>query len=56
MATATPLVAAGDILEAAVAFFVSIQNGSTELERHPSHRPVEGFVPGPAFEKLNWKA
>ncbi len=69
MTTASPRVAAGDILEAAVAFadlglqpgnpfafFVSIQNGSTELERHPSHRPVEGFVPGPAFEKLNWKA
>ena len=38
------------------AFFVSIQNGTAELERHPAHRPAESVVPEPAFEKLNWKA
>jgi hypothetical protein len=66
---ATPQLAAGDILEAAVsfaelgirpgsafAFFVSIQNDAVELERHPAHRPIESSVPEPAFEKLNWKA
>jgi len=69
MNTASPRMAAADILEAAVsftdlglrpgsafAFFVSLQNGAVELERHPAHRPVESFVPEPAFEKLNWKA
>ncbi len=67
--SASPKVAAAEILEAALpfvdlglrpnnafAFFVSIQNGGVELERHPAHRPVESFVPEPAFEKLNWKA
>ena len=66
---ASPKVAAADVIEAAVpfadlglrpnnpfAFFVSIQNGGLELERHPTHRPVESFVPEPAFERLNWKA
>jgi alpha-amylase/alpha-mannosidase (GH57 family) len=64
-----PRVAAGEILEAAVpfadlglqptnpvAFFVSIQQGGVEIERHPAHRPVETVVPERAFEKLNWKA
>jgi alpha-amylase/alpha-mannosidase (GH57 family) len=67
--SATPKIAAAEILEAALpftdlglrpsspfAFFVSIQNGTQELERHPAHRPVESFVPEPAFERLNWKA
>ena len=62
-------VAVGEILEAAIsfadlglrannpfAFFVSIQHGSVELERHPAHRPIESLVPTPDFEKLNWKA
>jgi hypothetical protein len=62
-------VAVGDILEAAVpfadlgtgandpfGFFVSIQSGTTELERHPAHRPVESAVPGPEFDALNWRA
>ena len=66
---AMPRVAATEILEAAVrfadlglkpntafAFFVTIHQGAAELERHPSHRPVESFVPEPAFEDLNWKA
>ncbi len=67
--TATPKVAAAEVLEAAVpfadlglrpnnpfGFFLSIQRDSTELERHPAHRPVEGLVPEAAFEKQNWKA
>jgi hypothetical protein len=69
IASATPKIAAAEILEAALpftdlglrpsnpfAFFVSIQNGNQELERLPAHRPVESFVPEPAFERLNWKA
>ena len=38
------------------AFFVSIQNGPAELERHPVFRPVEGRVPDGNFERLNWRA
>jgi alpha-amylase/alpha-mannosidase (GH57 family) len=62
-------VVAGDILEASVgfsdlglkagdpfAFFVSIQSGTAELERHPAFRPVEGHVPDENFERLHWKA
>jgi hypothetical protein len=65
----SPRVAAAEILEAAIpfadlglrpnmpfAFFVTIHNRSSELERHPAHRPVEGIVPEPAFEDLHWKA
>jgi len=67
--TAAPRIAAADVVEAAVpfadlglranspfGFFISIQQGTTELERHPAHRPVEGLVPEPAFERLNWRA
>jgi hypothetical protein len=62
-------VAADEILEASVsfaslglaandpfAFFVSLQVGSNEVERHPAHRPIEAVVPDRSFEKLNWKA
>jgi alpha-amylase/alpha-mannosidase (GH57 family) len=69
MTGATPEVAARDIVEVSVsfadlgleasdpfAFFVSIQRGATDVERHPAHRPVESFVPESTFEKLNWKA
>ena len=68
-AEAPPGVAAGDILEVAIpfaalglrpnapfAFFVTIHNHGTELERHPANRPIESVVPEPAFEELNWKA
>ena len=61
--------AAADILEAVVpftaldlkpdspfAFFVSLQSGNGEIERHPGHRPIESTVPGADFEKLNWRA
>jgi alpha-amylase/alpha-mannosidase (GH57 family) len=69
LASASPRIAAGDIVEVSVpfadlelqarnpfAFFVSIQKSGAELERHPQHRPVESHVPEPFFEKLNWKA
>ena len=69
LTTATPAVAAADILEAAIpfsdlglrpnspfAFFVTMHNASVELERHPAHRPIESHVPEPTFEELNWKA
>ena len=62
-------VAAGEILEAAIpfadlglvagdpfAFFVSVQRGGAELERHPVFRPIEGRVPEATFERLLWKA
>ena len=62
-------VAAHEIVEASVpfsdlglkpgdpfAFFVSIQSGLAELERHPAFRPVEGRVPDSDFERLHWRA
>ena len=62
-------VAARDILEASIlfrdlglkpgdpfAFFVSIQSGAAELERHPVFQPVEGRVPDADFERLHWRA
>ena len=55
---ATPRVAAHDILEAAIPFsdlglrsntpfefFVTVDNGTQEIERHPAHRPVSSVVP-----------
>ena len=38
------------------AFFVSIQRGATELERHSQFRPVEGRMPEKTFERELWKA
>ncbi len=68
-ATAHPRVAANEILEVAVpfadlglapnspfAFFVTVHNRTSELERHPAHRPVESSVPEAAFDDVNWKA
>jgi hypothetical protein len=62
-------IAAADVLEASVpfadlglragdpfAFFVSLQTGSIEHERHPGFRPIEGHVPGSDFEELRWRA
>jgi alpha-amylase/alpha-mannosidase (GH57 family) len=69
MPSATPRIAATQVIEASVpfadlglrannpfGFFVSIQSGAIELERHPVNRPVESFVPEPSFERMNWKA
>ena len=69
LGTATPHASAAEILEASVsfadlglrpnnpfAFSVSIQQDGVEVERHPAHRPVESAMPGPAFERVNWKA
>jgi alpha-amylase/alpha-mannosidase (GH57 family) len=69
MSGSSARMAADEILEASVsfadlglrpgtgfAFFVSIHDGATELERHPAHRPAESVVPEPAFDKVNWKA
>jgi alpha-amylase/alpha-mannosidase (GH57 family) len=66
---ATPRVAAAEILEVAIpfadlgvhpnnpfAFFVTIHTGAIELERHPTHKPIESSVPEAAFEELNWNA
>jgi hypothetical protein len=69
LAEVAPGIAAGDILEVAIpfaslalrpnapfAFFVTVHNHGTEVERHPANRPIESIVPEPAFEELNWKA
>ncbi len=61
--------AAGQILEvgipftaltaepgAHVAFFVALHLDGTELERYPSHRPLEVIVPTADFDAYNWTA
>jgi hypothetical protein len=62
------IVAAGTILEvavpladlgspASVAFFLAVYNAAdVEIERHPSHRPIEVEVPDERFEARNWTA
>ena len=61
-------VSAGTLLEVALplkdlaglttmSFFVSIFNAADkEVERHPSHRPIEVTAPDARFEALNWMA
>jgi alpha-amylase/alpha-mannosidase (GH57 family) len=61
-------IAVGSVLEAAVplsdlvsgtavAFFVAVYNGQDqEVERHPSHRPIELTIPDARFDALNWTA
>lgn len=40
-----------------VSFFVAVHDArGVELERHPSHRPIETNVPDARFEALNWTA
>ena len=69
VAAAGPRVAAADVMELAVsfadlglrprlpfAFFVTVQIGAVELERHPAHKPIESSVPEAGFEELHWKA
>jgi alpha-amylase/alpha-mannosidase (GH57 family) len=40
-----------------LSFFVAVDDGRrTEVERHPSHRPLEAQVPDARFEAMNWTA
>jgi len=39
-----------------VAFFVALHLDGTELERYPSHRPLEVTVPTADFDAYNWTA
>jgi alpha-amylase/alpha-mannosidase (GH57 family) len=40
-----------------VSFFVAVHDArGVELERHPSHRPIETSVPDARFEAQNWTA
>ena len=61
--------AAGQILEVGIpftalaaepgnqlAFFIALHLDGTELERYPSHRPLEVTVPTPDFDAYNWTA
>jgi hypothetical protein len=51
-----PLTSLGAV-EGDVAFFVSVSDpAGTELERHPSGRPIEVAVPDARFEARNWTA
>jgi alpha-amylase/alpha-mannosidase (GH57 family) len=53
---AVPFSVLGVTSGAPVSFFVSIHLNGTELERYPSHRPLELQVPTPDFDAQNWTA
>jgi hypothetical protein len=46
----------GVIAQEAVAFMVGLNRGTTELEHHPRHRPIEFEVPDSRFAAVNWTA
>jgi alpha-amylase/alpha-mannosidase (GH57 family) len=41
---------------APVAFIVALNRGTSELEHHPRHRPIEFEVPAREFRAMNWTA
>jgi hypothetical protein len=62
-------IAAGTVLEVAlpladipvgtgdlVSFFVAVYHDGVEVERHPTHRPIELTPPDALFEARNWRA
>ena len=53
---AVPFADVGLMAGDAVSFFVSVHLNGQELERHPSHRPIELIVPSAEFEAHNWTA
>jgi hypothetical protein len=53
---AVPFADLGLMAGDAVSFFVSVHLNGQELERHPSHRPIELTVPSTEFEAHNWTA
>jgi hypothetical protein len=53
---AVPFSVLGVTSGAPVSFFVSLHLNGTELERYPSHRPLELMVPTPDFDAQNWTA
>jgi alpha-amylase/alpha-mannosidase (GH57 family) len=40
----------------AVAFFVTLSDGTVEVEQHPRHEPIQFEVPDAAFGSRNWTA
>ena len=44
------------IAHARIAFIVALHRGSTELEHHPKHQPIELDVPDRDFVAVNWTA
>jgi hypothetical protein len=40
----------------AVAFFVALSRGETQVEQHPKHRPIELTVPDAGFAASSWTA
>jgi alpha-amylase/alpha-mannosidase (GH57 family) len=53
---AIPFSVLGVTSGASVSFFVSLHLDGTELERYPSHRPLELNVPTSDFDAQNWTA
>jgi hypothetical protein len=40
-----------------VSFFITVFDANgTEVERHPTHRPIETTVPDASFASRNWTA
>ena len=46
----------GVVTHEPVAFFVGLNRGGAEVERHPRHRPIELEVPDSDFASKNWTA
>ncbi len=53
---ALPLAAVGVTPGAVVAFFVAVDQRETEIERHPSDRPIQVSRPDAAFTARMWSA
>ena len=39
-----------------VAFFVTLSEGTVEVEQHPRHEPIQFEVPDAGFGARNWTA
>ena len=54
---ALPLDELEETAGAALAFFVAVYDpADNEIERHPSHQPVQLTIPDERFEARNWTA
>ena len=54
---AMPLPELEETAGAALAFFVAVYDADgNEIERHPSHQPVQLTIPDERFEARNWTA
>jgi alpha-amylase/alpha-mannosidase (GH57 family) len=53
---ALPLADLGLTSGSAVSLFIAVYEGDVEVERHPTHRPIELVTPDGQFEANQWRA